>query len=56
MSNLCHNFKLKGLGTLHIRNIHVHNNNICIGEPLFLTDTIEKKLRESQNVYDYFAP
>jgi hypothetical protein len=37
--------KLPGFGTLHIKSFFVHNNRLCIGDPLFITDKTEKKLR-----------
>ena len=41
---------------MHIKNIYVHNNRICIGEPQLITDKSEKKLRELKNTMDYYAP
>ena len=48
--------KANGIGTLHIRNLFMHGNKICIGEPLLVTDKIEKKMRELKNSMDYFSP
>jgi hypothetical protein len=43
-------------GSLHAKNIYVHDNRLVIGEPLFVTDRVEKKLRELKNTFDYYAP
>ncbi len=34
----------------------MHDNRLAIGEPLFITDKKEKKLRNLKKTYDYFAP
>jgi hypothetical protein len=39
-----------------MKNIYLHNNKIVIGEPLLVTDSVEKKIRELKNGMDYFAP
>lgn len=46
----------RGLATLHIKSLYVHNNRIVIGEPQLITDKCEKKLRELKNSMDYYAP
>lgn len=56
MSKLANELKGRGLGFLHIKSLFVHNNRVCIGEPLLITDKTEKKLRELKNSMDYFAP
>lgn len=48
--------KSHGIGTLHIKNLFMHSNKIYIGEPLLITDKVEKKMRELKNSLDYFAP
>lgn len=40
MTKFSEQFRNKGVGTLHIRNLFVHNNRICIGEPLLITDEV----------------
>ena len=56
MAKFTSQFKNQGLGTLHIKCLYVNNNRICIGEPLLITDNIEKKLLELKRTFDYFAP
>ena len=56
MERFTSQFKNQGLGTLHIKNIFVNNNRLCIGEPLLITDNIEKKLLGLKKTVDYFAP
>lgn len=33
-------FKSHGIGTLHIKNILIHNNRLTISEPLLITDKV----------------
>ena len=47
---------IKGHTALHISNVYVHDNKLALGEPLFVTDKREKKLRDLKKNYDYFAP
>lgn len=41
---------------MNFSNVYVHDNKLTIGEPLFITDKKEKKLRDLKKTYDYFAP
>lgn len=50
------NYKPRGLSTLHIKQLYVHNNRILIGEPFLITDKAEKKLRDLKPSMDYYAP
>lgn len=43
-------------GSLHSRTLYIHDHRIVIGEPIFVTDKIEKRLRELKNTFDYYAP
>ena len=56
MLNLNSISKLKGFGTLHIKNIYVNNNKLVISQPLLITDKVEKKIRDLKNGMDYFSP
>ncbi len=56
MRNLLVRSEFKSFGNLNIKNVYVHNARICVGEPLLITDTVEKKIRELKNGVDYFAP
>ena len=56
MRILSRELKTRGIGTLHIKNIFMHGNKICIGEPLLVTDKIERKMRELKTSMDYYAP
>lgn len=56
MRNLISQSGFKSFGNLNIKNIYVHNNKIVIGEPLLITEFVEKKIREMKNGMDYFAP
>lgn len=47
---------IKGHTGLHIGNLYVHDNKILLGEPLFISDKKEKRLRDMKKSYDYFAP
>lgn len=49
-------FKNHGIGSFHIKNLYVHNGRICLGEPMLVTDNIEKKLLGLKKTIDYFAP
>jgi len=40
MKILSQEVKAGGIGTLHIKNLFINNNKICIGEPLLITDKI----------------
>ncbi len=56
MRNLTSQSGFKSFGNLNMKNIYLHNNKIVIGEPLLVTDSVEKKIRELKNGMDYFAP
>lgn len=43
-------------GALHSKILYVHNHRIVLGEPLLVTDKVEKKLRELKTTFDYYAP
>jgi len=43
-------------GSLHTKNLYIHDDKLVIGEPLFVTDRVEKKLRELKNTFDFYAP
>jgi hypothetical protein len=43
-------------GSLHSKNLYMHEHRIVIGEPLLVTDKIEKKLRELKTTFDFYAP
>jgi serine/threonine protein kinase len=43
-------------GSLHSKTLYVHDHRIVIGEPIFVTDKVEKKLRELKTTFDYYAP
>lgn len=45
MKNLLSQSGFKSFGYLNIKNIFVHNNRLFIGEPILITDLIEKKIR-----------
>lgn len=47
---------IRSHGSLHARNIYIHDHRIVIGEPILVTDKIEKKLRELKTTFDYYAP
>lgn len=47
---------LEAHGSLHSRSLYVHDHRIVIGEPIFVTDRIEKKLRELKTTFDFYAP
>lgn len=36
---------ISGHGAIHAKNIYIHDHRLVIGEPLFVTDRVEKKLR-----------
>ena len=36
--------------------LYVHGNRIVIGEPLLVTDKMEKKLRDLKSTFDFYAP
>ena len=36
--------------------LYVHNHRVVLGEPLLVTDKIEKKLRELKTTFDFYAP
>lgn len=56
MRNLLSQSGFKSFGYLNIKNIFVHNNKLFIGEPILITDSVEKKIRELKNGMDYFSP
>jgi serine/threonine protein kinase len=43
-------------GSIHSKILYVHNHRIVLGEPLLVTDKVEKKLRELKTTFDYYAP
>ena len=47
---------IRSHGAMHSKILYVHNNRIVLGEPLLVTDKIEKKLRELKTTFDYYAP
>jgi serine/threonine protein kinase len=47
---------MRAHGSLHSKILYVHNHRIVLGEPLLVTDKIEKKLRELKTTFDYYAP
>ncbi len=56
MNEIASGNEIRGHTALHIASMYVHDNKIIIGEPLFITDKKEKKLRDLKKSYDYFAP
>jgi serine/threonine protein kinase len=47
---------MRSHGSLHSKILYVHNHRLVLGEPLLVTDKIEKKLRELKTTFDYYAP
>lgn len=48
--------RIKAHGAIRPWNLYVHNDRIVLGEPLLVTDKVEKKLRELKSTFDFFAP
>lgn len=47
---------VRGHTAIHAGNLYVHDNRFVLGEPVFVTDKKEKKLRDLKKTYDWFAP
>lgn len=56
MREIAEKTEFRGHTTLNFSNVYVHDNRLVLGEPLFVTDKKEKKLRDLKKTYDYFAP
>lgn len=56
MRNLAEVPELRGHGAIHSKILYVHNHRLVLGEPLLVTDKVEKKLRELKTTFDYYAP
>ena len=56
MKNLTEVERIRAHGSLHSKTLYVHDHQIIIDKPLFVTDKKKKKLRELKTTFDYYAP
>jgi hypothetical protein len=43
-------------GSIHVKNVFVHNGKLKIGEPLNLSEAAQTQLANDYSQMDYFAP